>query len=115
MYLVAPPRMQVNIMQLSKLPNTPRPEDDSYQENKASKKPHPYYPSTIALREVGRYEKSTEVLVHELPFERLVREIAENVKADVRFQSVAIEIIHEASKPYLVRLLEDINAHHQAH
>ena len=41
------------------------------------KKPHRYRPGTVALREIRRYQKSTELLVRKLPFQRLVREIAQ--------------------------------------
>ena len=47
-------------------------------------------PGTVALREIRRYQKSTELLVRKLPFQRLVREIAQDFKTDLRFQSAAI-------------------------
>uniref|UniRef100_A0A8C2C2G1 Histone H3.3 n=1 Tax=Cyprinus carpio TaxID=7962 RepID=A0A8C2C2G1_CYPCA len=37
------------------------------------KKPHRYRPGTVALREIRRYQKSTELLIRKLPFQRLVR------------------------------------------
>ena len=45
------------------------------------KKPHRYRPGTVALREIRRYQKSTELLIRKLPFQRLVREIALNIMA----------------------------------
>merc|ERR1712008_444878 len=51
------------------------------------KKPHRYRPGTGALREIRRYQKSTELLIRKLPFQRLVREIAQDFKTDLRFQS----------------------------
>ena len=54
------------------------------------KKPHRYKPGTVALREIRRYQKSTELLIRKLPFQRLVREIAQDFKTDLRFQSSAI-------------------------
>merc|ERR1712240_393540 len=42
------------------------------------KKPHRYRPGTVALREIRRYQKSTELLIRKLPFQRLVREIAQD-------------------------------------
>jgi hypothetical protein len=41
------------------------------------KKPHRFRPGTVALREIRRYQKSTELLIRKLPFQRLVREIAQ--------------------------------------
>ena len=54
------------------------------------KKPHRYRPGTVALREIRRYQKSTELLIRKLPFSRLVREIAIDFKKNVRFQSSAV-------------------------
>ena len=64
------------------------------------KKPHRYRPGTVALREIRRYQKSTELLIRKLPFQRLVREIAQDFKTDLRFQSAAIgalQVINTAS------------------
>ena len=73
------------------------------------KKPHRYRPGTVALREIRRYQKSTELLIRKLPFQRLVREIAQDFKTDLRFQSSAIGALQEASEAYLVALFEDTN------
>ncbi len=73
------------------------------------KKPHRYRPGTVALREIRRYQKSTELLIRKLPFQRLVREIAQDFKTDLRFQSTAIMALQEASESYLVSLFEDTN------
>ena len=48
------------------------------------KKPHRYRPGTVALREIRKYQKSTELLIRKLPFQRLVREIAQDFKARAR-------------------------------
>lgn len=73
------------------------------------KKPHRYRPGTVALREIRRYQKSTELLIRKLPFQRLVREIAQEYKADLRFQSAAIGALQEAAEAYLISLFEDTN------
>jgi histone H3 len=73
------------------------------------KKPHRYKPGTVALREIRRYQKSTELLIRKLPFQRLVREIAQDFKSDLRFQSSAIGALQEAVESYLVSLFEDTN------
>ena len=73
-------------------------------------KVHRYQPGTVALREIRRYQKSTEMLIRKLPFQQLVREIAQDLgKVDMRFQSGAIMALQEASEAYLVGLLEDSN------
>ena len=73
------------------------------------KKPHRFRPGTVALREIRRFQKSTELLIRKLPFQRLVREIAQDYKADLRFQSSAIAALQEASEAYMVGLFEDTN------
>lgn len=103
------------------------------------KKPHRYKPGTVALREIRRYQKSTELLIRKLPFQRLVRfcltrrsqrrdrrppafsdshtnaprnqvrEIAQDFKSDLRFQSSAIGALQESVESYLVSLFEDTN------
>ena len=73
------------------------------------KKPHRYRPGTVALREIRKYQKSTELLIRKLPFQRFVREIATVFKSDLRFQSSAVLALQEASESYLVGLFEDTN------
>jgi histone H3 len=75
----------------------------------AVKKPHRYRPGTVALREIRRFQKSTDLLIRKAPFQRLVREIAQDMKRDVRFQSTAVLALQEASEAYLVGLFEDTN------
>ncbi len=73
------------------------------------KKPHRYRPGTVALREIRRYQKNTDLLIRKLPFQRLVREIAQDFKNDLRFQGTAILALQEAAESYLVSLFEDTN------
>lgn len=73
------------------------------------RKPHRYRPGAVALREIRKYQKSTDLLIKKIPFQRLVREIAQEYKADLRFQSSAVAALQEASEAYLVRLFEDTN------
>ncbi|KAF9513829.1 hypothetical protein BS47DRAFT_1343831 [Hydnum rufescens UP504] len=73
------------------------------------KKPHRFRPGTVALREIRKYQKSTELLIRKLPFQRLVREIAQDFKTDLRFQSSAVMALQEAAEAYLVSLFEDTN------
>ena len=73
------------------------------------KRPHRYRPGTVALREIRKYQKSTDLLIRKLPFQRLVREIAQRWKPDVRFQSSALLAAQEACEAYLTELFEDTN------
>ena len=73
------------------------------------KTPRRYQPGTVAVCEIRRYQKSTELLIRKLPFNRLVREIAQDFKTDLRFQAQVIGALQEASEAYLVGLFEDTN------
>jgi len=73
------------------------------------KKPHRFKPGTVALREIRKFQKSTDLLIRKLPFQRLVRDIAQQYKSDLRFQSQAVLALQEASEAYLVGLFEDTN------
>ena len=72
------------------------------------KTPCCYHPGMVALWEIRRYQKSTELLICNLPFNRLVREIAQDFKTDLYFQREAIGALQEAVKAYLIGLFEDI-------
>jgi histone H3 len=59
-----------------------------------------------ALREIRRYQKSTDLLIPKLAFSRLVREIASEISSDLRFQSGALGALQEAAEAYLVMEFE---------
>ena len=73
------------------------------------KKPHRYRPGTVALREIRRFQKSTELLLRRRPFARLVREVAQPFKSDLRFNPDALLCLQEATESYMVGLFEDSN------
>ena len=73
------------------------------------KKPHRYRPGTVALREIRRYQKSTDLLIRKAPFQRLCRELAQKHRADFRFQGSAIGALQESSEAYNIGLFEDTN------
>jgi histone H3 len=73
------------------------------------KKPHRFKPGTVALREIRRYQKNTDLLIRKLPFQRLVREIAQEFRTELRFQAGAVAALQEAAEAYLVGLFEDTN------
>ena len=77
-----------------------------------AKKPHRYRPGTVALREIRKYQKGTDLLIRKLPFQRLVREIAQGLiqeGIELRFQSTAILALQEAAENYLIDLFEVTN------
>ena len=57
------------------------------------KKQHRYRPGTVALREIRRYQKSTDLLIQKSTFQRVVRDIAQKFRSDLRFQSTAVSIL----------------------
>jgi len=79
---------------------------------KAARKPHRFKPGTVALREIRKYQKSTELLIRKLPFQRLVRERMQQLahsNIDFRYQANAMAALQEAAEAYLVSLFEDTN------
>ncbi len=72
-----------------------------------AKKPRRWRPGTVALRDIRRYQRSTELLIPKKPFMRLVREIAQDFKNDLLFQAAAVEALQEASEAYLVGVFAD--------
>ena len=75
------------------------------------RKPRRYRPGTVALREIRRYQKSSELLIRKIPFQRLVREIVHNLYPhdNLRFQSTALLALQEASEDFLVRMFTQVN------
>lgn len=79
-------------------------------DSKEKKKAHRFRPGTVALREIRRHQRSTELLIRKLPFQRLVREIAADFRGDLRFQGKAVLALQDASEAYLIALFEDVQA-----
>ena len=83
------------------------------------KKPHRYCPGLLALREIRRYQQTTDSLIRKTPFNKLIKEISQDYRicpggpgtplVQVRFQSTALAALQEAAKNYLIGLFEDIN------
>ena len=83
------------------------------------KKPHRYHLGLLALREIHRYQQSTECLIRRIPFNKLIKEISQEYRVcpdgpgtpsvQVRFQSTALAALQEATENFLVGLFEDVN------
>lgn len=76
------------------------------------KKPHKFRPGTVALREIRRYQKTGDLLIRRLPFQRLVRELLQDTPRSIdieRIQASALWALQEASESYLTNLFEDTN------
>ena len=70
-----------------------------------------YRPGTLALREIRRYQKSTDLLIKKAPFIRLVKGILYGKlgKAEIRMQCIAVEALQEAAEYYITNLFDDAN------
>ena len=79
------------------------------------KKPHRYRPGTVALREIHRYQKSTNLMIPKMPYVKLLREITQDQCKqpkdgnDYRWQGAAILATQTAAEDYLTVQLEDAN------
>jgi len=68
-----------------------------------------YRPGVLALKEIRRYQKTTELLIRTAPFQRLVKEVSQKFKADFRYQASALQALQEATEAYIIGLFEDTN------
>lgn len=65
-----------------------------------------FSPGAIALREIRKYQKTSDLLIRKRPFQRLVRQLV-SFNTEQRFQSAALVIFQEAAENFLTCLLED--------
>lgn len=82
---------------------------ESRSADAGTKRQHRWHPGTVALREVRRYQNSTELLIQRAPFRRLVREIVTNLKDSMRMSNSALEAIQDSAENYIVGVLTDAN------
>ena len=75
------------------------------------RRPRKFRPGTVALREIRKYQKSTELLIRKLPFQRLVREVVYTMypNQNYRFTPQALLALHEASEDFLVGMFSQVN------
>lgn len=105
----APPKRYVKVI-LSK--GRKRPASAADGAVGKTRRKHRFRPGTVALREIRRYQKGTELLLRKLPFQRLVREIAQEMApgtGDLRFQASAIAALQEAAEMFLVETFDQAN------
>ena len=73
------------------------------------KKPHRYRPGTVALREIRKYQKTTELLCRKAPMARLMREILQDFKTDIRITQGALLGFREIVGAFMVKVFENSN------
>lgn len=66
-----------------------------------------YKPGQRALKEIRHYQKTTDLQIPKMAFQRLVREICFKFNPEIRWQTPAVEALQEAAEAYLVGLFED--------
>ena len=71
------------------------------------KKPHRYRPGTVALRQIRRYQSSTEILMQKTVFKRWVRELLSVMVSNVRVGGETAMCLQVAVEEYLVHLFEE--------
>ena len=75
----------------------------------AQPQPYRYWPGTVTLREIQKYQRSTDLLIHKLPFQCLVHEIVQGFNIEFKVMPAMVMALQEAAEVYLVQLLEDSN------
>ena len=86
-------------MKFTPLPITTRP----------VKKRSRYRPGALALKEIRKFQRNTNLLIGKIIFQRLVREISQNFAPELRFQPTALLALQEATESYIVSLFDDLN------
>lgn len=66
-------------------------------------------PGTVALKEIRRYQKSTELLIPKAPVQRLVKQILQENHNDLRIQASAIKVLHQAVEAFVTLHFENSN------
>lgn len=67
-------------------------------------------PGSKAIREIKRYQKTTNLLIPMAPFYRLCREILNDIGLDYKIKNEAVLALQTASEDYLVGVLSDANS-----
>lgn len=88
---------------------SPETNEKDSQASKGLKRKLKTRPGQVALREIRKYQKSTDHVIRRMPFQRLVRDIAKQVMPDAKFNSNALKAMQECTEMYISRLFEDTN------
>ena len=83
-----------------------KPAEKKDKKGKVVKKSGRWLPGTVAMREIKALQKGTQLLIQKAPFQRLVRDVMDKHKQDMRFRASALEAMQEASEQYLISVFE---------
>jgi histone H3 len=81
----------------------------SIPRSRGIRRPHHYCPGTAALGKIHQYQKTSDLLRRKAPSQHIIKEIAQAIKSDLCFQSMALLALQEVSKAYLISLFKDMN------
>lgn len=65
--------------------------------------------ATNAIREIKAEQKQTNLIIPVAPMNRLVTEIAQNYKMDLRFKNDAYRALHTAAEQFLIDTFQNAN------
>lgn len=75
----------------------------------SQKRPARFRPGSVALKEIRKYQKSTDHLMRKLTFQRLVRSIAASIRSEFRFRSIVMHCLQEVIESFITSLFEESN------
>jgi histone H3 len=77
----------------------------------AVRKPCRWPLGTVALREIPKFQKTTDLIIRKAPFQCLVQEIVHNIsrKSDLQMQSTALLVLQEAAEYFMGDVFSNIN------
>jgi histone H3 len=82
----------------------------SARQTTAMRKPYPFRPGTVALREIRKFHKTTNLLIRKAPFQQLVHKLTQKIgKINLQMQSTAILALQEAAKYFMIDVFSDTN------
>ncbi len=82
---------------------------DGPQPKKKQAKLRRWRPGTLALKEIRKYQKSTNLVISKAAMERTIRELCDEYVKDIRWSNAAVMAIHHATENYCTKLFEDVN------
>ncbi len=77
----------------------------------AARKPHRWHPGRVALREIPKFQITTDLLIRKTTFQRLVQVIVHDMsrKSDLQMQSTALLALQETTEYFMADVFNDTN------
>jgi histone H3 len=77
--------------------------------NDAAQQPRRFQPGTVALAQIRASQQIPDLLINKLAFQRLLREIFQEIDPEMRIQSSAVQALQEATEAFMISFMEDAN------